>query len=219
MVAANPQCPAGQVVHDVWFNAGTFVNMVDFNCGNWSPKTLHVGAPADDFPDGHVGKSSLLSDDSHVLCVPDGLPAMGFKGKQGTYVDSISLVCDDAVPPLPSPVFTVFPGTVVLPASTGGDVGITVSGKSPVVATLATPPAYATQFELLTPAPSGGKTLTTISLPPGTVISVNYIVRFKGGINLTTVAGSTIPVSIPLTISVRDGQGNVLAKVLVVIAR
>ena len=96
----NPSCPGTHVVQQLWTYAGTYFDGTDFICSPWSPATRTVAQPPESVPDGdmiHIGGDGGTL--SRLACPPDGRPATGIRGRYGSFVDSLALVCDSVSPP------------------------------------------------------------------------------------------------------------------------
>jgi hypothetical protein len=233
--AGTGNCPANEVANTAWFATGEFnskkyVAQVTIVCGAWNPATRRVAVGAESDPaDGTLGTVPFMGSMSRVACPPDGTPVNAFIGKGDLVIDSIALVCRTAelttsgttttTTTTSAPAFTMFPVSAVsLPASTGGDVSIVAFGSSPLSMTMQVPTAYATKFELVTPSALLA-TKITLQVPPGLPMSLARTVRFKGGVTLPIRLGKTVPVSITVTLTAKDGRGRTTTKSFVVVAK
>lgn len=186
--AGNPTCNAANVVQSVHAFTGMYVNRAAFGCGAWSPATRRVAQAV--FTPGAAGSDvdgvgpPATQDRSVLDCPTDGKPAKGIRGKHGSFIDSIALVCDSvaavaagasgkagglaggsgAVPVASGASsviqFDVAPAAgaiVALSTSRGGDVVIRASGGTAALsmALSVTDGTYRPFFELVSgPAPT-----------------------------------------------------------------
>jgi len=233
--AATASCPPNEVANSIWVMTGSFsghvyVGEVTILCGAWNPATRRTASASEkDLRDGYVGTAPLFGNLSRLACPQDGTPARGFSGRASMLVDSIRMLCDAPTalpvpaakppPPAPSPAFTTLPAApVVLPASTGGDVQVAISGPTPLSLTMQVPSAYATRFELVSPpAPVTATAKATATFSP--TATLTRTVRFKGGVTLPTSLGRSTPVNITVTLAATDGRGSKNTRAFVIVAR
>lgn len=88
--AGEVTCASGQVVAGVVVRWGMYVDYIFLKCASWSAASKTRGTS--------YTNSSYLGIDgtgtrTELLC-PAGQVAKGFKGKAGSFVDSLSLVCN-----------------------------------------------------------------------------------------------------------------------------
>jgi hypothetical protein len=97
-------CPTGTVVESIFANTKfDFVSAVALGCDAWNAaqrrlaQTSKLEGVSFVRPQG-VQLSIIVADlGNHRVKCPDGKPGNALRGKSGTYVDSIRLICDDVV--------------------------------------------------------------------------------------------------------------------------
>ncbi|MGB0910067.1 MAG: hypothetical protein ACPGYT_06865 [Nitrospirales bacterium] len=98
------RCPEGQVMGSGSARAGSFIEMISMGCFNWDPANKQRRGRAADavflgprkglFDDSTFISSNPDARDSRTIC-PRAKVGKALRGKYGTYIDSLRIVCDE----------------------------------------------------------------------------------------------------------------------------
>lgn len=87
-------CPVGQVMTGIRISYGGFVDRVQPQCRPWKAATRSVDGATDGTAT--IGRKTFTSEREVLsLCESSKQPASGIRGRAGTLVDALGLVCDE----------------------------------------------------------------------------------------------------------------------------
>jgi len=86
-------CAAGSVVTEFYVNYGAILNSVRVSCRPWNASKRQFESPLVFI--GEIGALHLMDLNIHLACGAKTQPAAGIRGRSGSLVDSIGLICDE----------------------------------------------------------------------------------------------------------------------------